>query len=123
MRQGCFLKSIIILTILVAAIMYIVQYKPDIFLSKGNKALTYLIIDNWDKEFAYVKDSPQKSELKNSIKDFIDKHDFKDSKDENSLDSIFELVDKAIEDSTISEDELNSIKLKLKTEVENERSE
>jgi hypothetical protein len=122
MKPGCFLKSIIILTIIVAAIMYIIQHKSELFFEHGKKIIAGTFLDNWNEQFNYVKDTPEKAELKNSLKTYIDSLKPKDIPDEKDIDNILNMVRSAASDSIISKDELRDISKKL-TLLKNERPE
>lgn len=122
MKSGCFLKSIIILTILIAAILYIVQHKSELFFKPGKKIISGVFMDNWDKDFNFVKNTPEKSELRQSLKTFIDSLKMKDIPDEKELDKIALMVKAAAVDSIISASELKEISENLKL-LKNERPE
>lgn len=122
MKPGCFLKSIIILTIFIAAILYIVQHKSELFFKPGKKIISGVFMDNWDKNFSFVRNTAEKSELKQSLKTFIDSLKLKDIPDEEKLDKIVNMVSAAAADSIISASELKEISENLKL-LKNERSE
>lgn len=114
MKPGCFLKSIIVLTILIAAVLYIVQYKSDLFLKPGKKIIVNAFLDDWDSNFNYVKNTPEKSELKNTLKSFIDSLSLNEIPDDSELKRIAGMVKSAAADSIISRRELMEISEKLK---------
>ncbi len=61
MKKGCFIQSVIIVTILIAAIVYIVKYKlEDWLVQPGKKIIISEVLKNWEKETAYIKESPEK---------------------------------------------------------------
>ena len=122
MKPGCFLKTIIILTILVAAIMYIIQHKSDIFFKQGKKIIAEAILDDWDREFNYVKDTPEKSELKDSLWSYIENIKPQNIPDDKKIDSIMNMVRSAALDSIISKAELKEISKDLLL-LKNERPE
>lgn len=122
MKPGCFIKSVIILTILMAAILYIIQHKSELFFNPAKKIVSGVLMDNWDEEYKFVKNSPEKDELKNSVKSFIENLKLKNIPDENKLDKIVQLVDSAAVDSIITNTELKKISEKINL-LRNERSE
>lgn len=122
MKTGCFIKSVIILTILIAAILYIIQHKSELFMNPAKKIVSGVLMDNWDEEYKFVKDTPEKYELKNTVKSFIESLKLKNMPDENKLDKIVHMVDSAAVDSIITTDELKEISEKLNL-LKNERSE
>jgi hypothetical protein len=123
MKPGCFLKSIIILTILVAAIMYIIQHKSRLFFEPGKKMVTNLFMDKWDDEFKFVKDTPEKSELKKSLQTFLKDLKYENIPEDKELNNIVEMVKDAAKDSLITSSELKEISNTLKMKNENERPE
>jgi hypothetical protein len=114
MKPGCFLKSIIILTILVAAVLYIIQHKSELFLEPGKKIVVNAFLDDWENNFNYVKNTPEKSELKNTLKSFIDSLSIKKIPDDTEINKIAGMVQSAAADSIISRSELMEISDKLK---------
>lgn len=79
-------------------------------------------MDNWDEEYKFVKDTPEKYELKNTVKSFIENLKLKNMPEENKLDNIVQMVDSAAVDSIITSDELKKISEKINL-LKNERSE
>ena len=122
MKPGCFLKSVIILTILVAAIMYIIQHKSELFIKPGKKIVTGVIMDDWDKQLDYVKNTPEKSKLKEALKIYIDSLKIKDISEDKGLENIIGMIKTATADSLISDAELKEISKNLKPD-KNERPE
>jgi hypothetical protein len=123
MKPGCFLKSIIVLTILVAVILYIFQHKSRLFLEPGKKIVADLFINNWDDEFSYVKNTPEKTELKESLVSYIKNLKYEDIQEDNDLDKLFAMVNGAAKDSVITGGELKEILNNLKMKNKNERPE
>jgi hypothetical protein len=116
MKKGCFLKIIIALTILVAAILYIVENKfDDLILKPGVNVIKNVVNDNLDQELIRVKNTPEKDSLKVIINDFLDNgvkkiHKVSDKMVEEMVDSI----KYAVSDSVINKSELKNIKKMLK---------
>lgn len=123
MKPGCFLKSIIILTILVAAIMYIVQHRSRLFFEPGKKIITGLLNDNLDKEFRYVKDTPEKARLKGMLESYVKSLKFESIPEDNKIDKIVALIKAAAKDSVITGSELDEISNNLNTKKNYERPE
>jgi hypothetical protein len=109
MKPGCFLKSIVILTIIIAVIMYIIQHKSELFFKPGKKIITGIIMDDWEHQFSFVKNTREKSELKNALETYIDSLKMQDIPDENEINKIAGMVKAAAADSIISSDELKEI--------------
>lgn len=117
MKKGCFIQSIVIITILVAAAIYIIQYKLDDWLVKpGKKLILSEVSKNWGKETAYIKESLEKDSLKSLMKYYLE--NIKMMEDVVNLEpdiflSEFELV---IEDSLITDNEISNLTLLMKKE-------
>lgn len=122
MKPGCFLKSIIVLTIIVAAIAYIIQHKSGLFFNHGKKLLTEAFMDEWDNDFDYVRDTPEKIKLEDSLRSFLDSLKLQEIPDDKKIDRITRMVRAAVTDSIISDSELKEITNNLKS-IKNERSE
>ncbi len=122
MKPGCFLKSIIVLTIIVAAIAYIIQHKSGLFFNPGKKIITEAFMNDWDNDFEYVRNTPEKNMLKDSLRLFLDSLKLQEIPDEKNIDRIAQMVSAAVADSIISDSELEVISNKLKS-IKNERSE
>ena len=123
MKKGCFIKSIVILTIFTAIVIYIVQNKFDDFILKPAKELlAESIIDDWSKEIEFVKESEQKDSLKIIVNDFLSTIENKEMLFDDRFKSFMSYVSSVVEDSIIESSELNFISEKIKTELQNERS-
>ncbi|HKI78684.1 MAG TPA: hypothetical protein VKA26_09105 [Ignavibacteriaceae bacterium] len=123
MKKGCFLKVIAILTILVAAITYIIQNKfNEYLLGPSKKIIVPLFIENLSKNIKFVKESSQKDSLLTLVKNYA--NDVKDL-EELSDDSIKDFIQKIQSisvDSVITNEELDNIKKFIKIRSSDERS-
>lgn len=123
MKKGCFLKVIAILTILVAAITYIIQNKfNEYLLGPSKKIIVPLFIENLSKNIKFVKESSQKDSLLTLVKNYA--NDVKDL-EELSDDSIKDFIQKIQSisvDSVITNEELENIKKFIKIRSSDERS-
>lgn len=117
MKKGCFIQAVVIVTILVAAAVYIIQYKlDDWFIKPTKKFLVSEVVKNWDNEVKHINESVQKDSLKKlmiyymenikSIEEVVNLDEEKFSKE-------FKLV---IEDSLITDEEISKLTLLLKKE-------
>lgn len=122
MKKGCFIQAVVIVTILVAAAVYIIQYKlDDWFIKPTKKFLVSEVVKNWDNEVKHINESVQKDSLKTlmiyylenikSIEEVV-------NLDEEKFSNEFKLV---IEDSLITDEEISKLTLLLKKE-QNEKS-
>ena len=126
MKKGCFVKSIIVLTILVAAILYIVQNHLDAILKPGKKILKNLVLSDVENDLAYVKASPEKDSLLVLLDDYIDKKfdkikNLSEKNDENIEINIDKFIDSisiyVIKDSLIDKNELSEIKIIIEEDL------
>jgi hypothetical protein len=115
MKKGCFIQSVVIVTILIAVVVYIIKYKLDDWLVKPGKELIVTeLTKKWENETAYIKESVEKDSLKSLMKYYLE--NIKTMKEVVNLDediflSEFELV---IEDSLITENEISNLTLLMK---------
>ena len=123
MKKGCFLKVIIAVTILVAAVTYILQNKFNDFIFKpGRKIIAPIVLNEFDKELKYLKESPRKDSLKLLVKNYIEEaNDIKEISGD-SLKTFFSLIDYVVADSQITHAELKNIKDFVEQRRKNERS-
>lgn len=123
MKKSCFIQAVIVITIVVAAAVYIIQYKLDDWFIKPTKDfLVSEIIKNWDDETKHINDSVHKDSLKALIIYYID--NIKSVKEVVNLDEekILTEIKIVIQDSIITEEDISKLTLLLKKE-QNEKSE
>jgi hypothetical protein len=121
MKKGCFIKSIIFLTILVAVVTYIVQQKFDSWVLKPGRGIIKKVFDeSWDKDMAHVRASAEKDSLRILIKDYIDRVSSGDLKNEK-VEKIKDIIINASSDSIIDRNEFINLRNILRET--NERSE
>ena len=107
MKKGCFIKLVFIVTILVAAVLYIIQNKfEDIFLNPGKKIITSLIEDNWETELGYITDNVEKDSLKILLSFYIEGMETIKEISEDKHEKLFELLQITFTDSLVTEEEL-----------------
>ena len=122
MKKSCFIQGVVIITILVAAAIYIIQYKLDDWFIKPTKNI--LITEagkNWESETSHINDSVQKDSLRSLMIFYFE--NIKSMEDVVNLDQEkiikeFELV---IEDSLITDEEISKLTLLIQKE-QNEKS-
>lgn len=122
MKKSCFIQAVVVLTILVAAAIYIIQYKLDDWFIKPTKNIVLSeAVKDWDKEAKHIHESAEKDSLKALLIYYIDNiksmEDVVNLEEENFLKE-FNLV---IEDSLITSKEISKLTLLLKKE-QNEKS-
>ncbi len=85
MKKGCFLKSIIILTILLAAVLYLFEHHfDDLVIKPGKGILKDIAFKEITKKFDKVKESPEKDSLETLINKFVESRINKIGKDKDS---------------------------------------
>ncbi len=117
MKKSCFIQSIVIITIFVAAAIYIIQYKLDDWLIKpGKKLILSQVSKNWEKETAYIKESLEKDSLKFLLQYYLE--NIKTMEDVVNLeqDIFLSEFNIAIEDSLITDNEISNLTLLMKEE-------
>ncbi len=117
MKKGCFIQFVVILTIIIAVIIYIIEYKLDDWLVKpGKKLILSEVSKNWEKETAYIKASVEKDSLKSLMKYYLE--NIKTIEDVVNLeeDIFLSQFKIAIEDSLITDNEISNLTLLMKKE-------
>lgn len=117
MKKSCFIQVVIIVTILVAAAIYIIQYKlDDWFINPAKKILVSEVDKNWDNEVKHVEESVQKDSLRSLMLYYI--------KNVKSMEEVVNLDEEnfikefgvVIEDSILIDEEISKLTLLLKRE-------
>jgi len=122
MKKSCFIQAVVIVTILVAAIIYIIQYKlDDWFIKPAKNILVSEAAENWENEVKHIKDSAQKDSLKALLFYYIE--NIKSTEEVVNLDTevFLKELNQVTEDSTISDEDISKLTLLLKKE-QNEKS-
>ena len=119
MKKGCFLKVIIILTILIAAALYVLENHFDDFIRKpGEKIINDLVFNDVNREMEFVKNSPEKDSLKVLINSFIFNKIHKEHRlSSGEIENIVDSIKSALKDSTISPVEIDNLKSIFKKEL------
>jgi|GEM_PF-736295 len=118
MKKGCFIKIIFFVTILVAVIVYLIENNyTDLLLNPGKNIILTAIDNNWDEDFEYLKNSPEKDSLRTLLKFYIKElKSFGDINDERS-EKFFDLFNGAIDDSIITVSELSELTYLIKKKL------
>jgi hypothetical protein len=118
MKKGCFIKTVIIGTVLIASVVYIIENKLDDWvISPGKKFVLNKIVQNWDKELKYVYASPQKDSLKNLLNYYVENIESLDDVANEDERSFSEELNSVLKDSIITKDELTELTLFVKKEI------
>ena len=112
MKKGCFIKIIIVLTIIIAAILYILQnHLDDVVINPGKKLISDLIVGGIDDELNYIKETPEKDSLRFLLKEYL-KDKISKTKEINTgdLNWIIDSIKVIVTDTLITQNNLNRIK-------------
>jgi hypothetical protein len=117
MRKGCFIKSVVIVTILIAVIIYLIEHKFDDWVVKpGKKIILSEVAKNWENEDGFIAESAEKDSLRSLMRYYL--KNIKTFEEIVNLDEINFLkeLDLATEDSLITDNELSKLTSLLKKE-------
>ncbi len=121
MKKGCFLKFIIIFTIVLASILYLVQNKFDeLFLEPGKELVLSVIEENWNSELGYVNDSPEKDSLKTLLQFYISGIESTEFLSDERAEAVINYLEQTFKDSLIDYEELSHINKLIKYALKNE---
>ncbi len=121
MKKGCFLKFIIIFTIVLASILYLVQNKFDeLFLEPGKELVLSVIEENWNSELGYVYDSPEKDSLKALLQFYISGIQSTEYLSDERAEAVINYLEQTFKDSLIDYEELSHINKLIKYALKNE---
>lgn len=121
MKKSCFLKFIIIFTIVLASILYLVQNKFDeLFLEPGKKLVLSVIEENWNSELGYVNDSPEKDSLKTLLQFYITGIESTQFLSDERAEAVINYLEQTFKDSLIDYEELSHINKLIKYALKNE---
>lgn len=121
MKKSCFLKFIIIFTIVLAAIFYLVQNKFDeLFLGPGKELVLSAIEENWNIELGYVNDSPEKDSLKNLLHFYISGIQLTRFLSDERTEAVINYLEQTLKDSLVDIEELSNINKLIKYALKNE---
>ena len=98
MKKSCFVKMIIILTVLTAVVLYVISHKFNEVILNPSKQL---LINQVNRDLNYVKDTPEKDSLQILIKDYITGIKHVDELSDNSLNTFIDSLQDALRDSTV----------------------
>lgn len=122
MKKGCFLKFIIIFTIVLAAALYIVQNKFDELFLKPGKELAIPVIEKYrDNDLNYIHDNPEKDSLISLLNYYISEIKSIKKLDKNSTEGIIDLLGVSGKDSLIDKNELSDLKKLINNTIKNEK--
>ncbi|MCH8033871.1 MAG: hypothetical protein IH950_08980 [Bacteroidetes bacterium] len=121
MKKGCFLKFIIIFTIVLAVILYLVQNKFDeLFLEPGKEIILTAIEDSWNTELEYVKDSIEKDSLKSLLRFYVSGIQSSDYLPDKRTETVINYLEQTFQDSLIDVEELSHINKLINYALKNE---
>ncbi len=111
MKKGCFVKIIIVLTILIAVALYIIQnHLDDWVINPAKGFFSELFVSGADEELNFIAESPEKDSLRNILKDYLqDKFTATKELSNKDIDWLIDSVKSIVKDSIISNKDLNMI--------------
>ncbi len=122
MKRSCFVKGVVIGTILLAVIVYIIQYKlEDWVFQPGKKYIVNELVESLDAELLPINESHQKDSLRSLMIYYFD--NIKSMEEVVNLDQekFLKEYESFISDSLISDEEISKLTLLLNKE-QNEKS-
>ncbi len=114
MKKGCFVKIIIVLTVIVAAALFLIQnYGDELIFKPGEKFIKSLVFKDVTKQLEYVRETPEKDSLKALLDNFIharvrNKEEIKINSEE--IESLVDSVEIFLKDSLITDNEIEKVK-------------
>jgi predicted nucleic-acid-binding protein len=122
MKKGCFIKSVIAITIFVGVVVYIVQYKLEEWLKEpANYLQITQLAENWDTKANFIRNSIQKDSLGVLLSSYFSNVESMEDVVNWEEDLFLIGLQDAIDDSLITTDEISKLTLLLKKE-KNEKS-
>lgn len=118
MKRGCFITAIVVLTIFVAAALYVFQNHFDtLVLNPGKKWLAGFVRQDFEEKLESVKDSPERTELQKIIRDFSENTEAIKKFKEKDIKKLINTIENAMSDSLIQKSELEEISQLIKSKV------
>ena len=111
MKKGCFIKIVVSSTIIIGAVLYILQHKFDEFIAEPGKRIIQEIIKNrWDSELKYVKNTEEKDSLRNLLIYYVNSRESTEEfVNDKQLEALMESLNIILEDSLIDIIELENL--------------
>lgn len=111
MKKGCFIKVIVLFTILIAVLVYLFKYKYDDFvLSPVKSFIATNITEDLKSRFEFVENNEAKDSLLNFVNDYIlSIKNFEDLK-KNRLNDLINSTENIFSDSLITIEEFETFK-------------
>jgi hypothetical protein len=112
MKKGCFIKVIIVLTIVVAALLYIVQnHLDDLIINPAKEFFSELFVSGTDEELSFIAESAEKDSLRMLLKYYLkEKFTATQELSNKDIEWLIDSVKAVVMDSVITPDDLNKIK-------------
>ena len=122
MKKGCFLKFIIIFTIILAATLYIVQNKFEkIFFNPGKELVLAALEEGWEDNLNYLKESAAKDSLKSLLEFYLKKMKSTKNLSSDQIEETIKYLETTFKDSLVDLNELTDIRELLEKELLNEK--
>lgn len=123
MKKGCFFTVLIILTIIIAAVIYMFKnHKDDVY-----ALFKPMLLDNMSEDFTEALKkhniTANKDSLQNIVNDYIEHARNKSNFRLEELGHFFSRFELIVSDGVVDSSELAGLKKIFKEEIQNERSE
>ena len=110
MKKSCFLQSVIFGTIIIAAVIYLVETKfNEWFLEPGKELVIEELVSDWESELSFVNNSAEKDSLKSLLIFYVDKIETLDEVINLDEKNFLKEFDQVIVDSVISKTEISKL--------------
>jgi acetyl-CoA carboxylase beta subunit len=71
MKRGCFITTVVLFTVIVAAVVYVVKYKKDFIKEFSKNKVMDIAMNEFDKKLTEVKASVYKDSLQSKLHEFF----------------------------------------------------
>jgi hypothetical protein len=118
LKKGCFLKFIIIFTIILGISVYLVQNKfEEIFINPGKELLLNALEQGWEENLNYLKESPAKDSLKSLLENYISKMKLTKDISSEQTKEIIDHLETTFKDSLVDTEELTRVRELIEKEL------
>ncbi len=111
MKKSCFIKFIIIFTILLATVIYLFENKfSDIIIPGTENLVKPILLEELNDKLQALTPSTNKEELKKLLNENADKIINLDALENKQMENILSAIEIVVEDNIIDDTELNYLK-------------
>ncbi|MCE1190411.1 MAG: hypothetical protein LWX56_14880 [Ignavibacteria bacterium] len=120
MKAGCFIKGLVIVTILVAATLYVISNYWSEIENYGKKRIVEYYLSKLDDSIDSLKSSTEKTELINTLHSYKQAVLLSKKIETNKLVEVVDSLNIIVQDHQLSTEKLIEIKEYLQEAIENE---